>query len=209
MMCRNRRQLVTARCAALAAALSLCVCGCQMQPKRSASPSTILGNPSDAPRTEYVDAASVPTRDDIVAIHHFWPQVPWLRNSSNEVVGFRVPVYFVSGETEKGAFVPGRIFVWVYRIERLASGELERDPAHIWEFNESEAMGYRVRKLASTGYYYGFMLNWPPNLDLAGHEIEVEFGYERLDGRLVLGAARRFKVPVPPDFRPPPARRNP
>ncbi|RMF76472.1 MAG: hypothetical protein D6744_12275, partial [Planctomycetota bacterium] len=83
----------------VALALTPLFCGCQTQTKRSGAPPTVLGAPGDSPPPKYVDAAAVPTRDDIVSIHQFWPQVPWLRDTSGKAVGFRVPVYFVSGET--------------------------------------------------------------------------------------------------------------
>ena len=55
------------------------------------------------------------------------------------------------------------------------------------------------------GYYYGFPLTWPPDADVIGRQIEIAFGYERADGRLVMSPARRFRVPVSQSFRGPPA----
>lgn len=151
------------------------------------------GNPAPAPIM--IDPAKVPTRGDIVAIHQYWPNFPWL-TQSDRVVGFRVTTYFVSGETEKGAFVPGTIFAWVYTLGRGEDGTRTREIAHVWEFDQTAAMSYRVRKEAIGGYFYGFMLAWPANLDLDGKLIEIEFGYERRDKSVVTSAARRFRVPL-------------
>jgi len=150
---------------------------------------------------ETIDPSKVPTRDDIVAIYQFWPNVPWLFES-DRVVGFRVSTYFVSGETELGEFVPGTIFAWVYTLEPGPERRLEREVAHVWEFDQAAAMSYRVAKRAVGGYFYGFMLAWPPNVELEGRLIEIEFGYERGDKTVVTGAARRFRVPVSADYVP-------
>ncbi|HUU95197.1 MAG TPA: hypothetical protein VM487_05625 [Phycisphaerae bacterium] len=181
-------------------AVVLCF-GCKAPPKQGENYADTgrRGQPLSPP--ELIDPTTIPTRDDIVAIHQFWPNVPWLWEA-DRVVGFRAPVYFVSGQTEKGAFVPGTIFVWVYTLERGPDRKPTRNLAHMWEFDESAALNYRVRKEGVAGYFYGFMLNWPPNVELEGRLIEIEFGYERRDKTVVTGAARRFRVPVSADYVP-------
>jgi len=151
---------------------------------------------------EMIDPTTIPTRDDIVAIYQFWPNVPWLLDSGRPV-GFRVTTYFVSGETERGAFVPGTIFAWLYRLEWGPDGKRERVLAHVWEFDQAAAMGYRVRKEAIGGYHYGFALAFPPTVDIQGQLVEIEFGYERRDKTVVTGPARRFQAPVSTDYRRP------
>lgn len=142
-----------------------------------------------------IDPSKVAERDDIVSINMFWQGWPWLSSSEDEVVGFRVPVYFVSGETGKGAFVANRILVWVSVVERGPDGRAKARPVHTWEFTREEAMGFRVRRLAVTGYHYGFMLAWPETLDLTDKEIEIEFGLERANGSVLTSGGRRFRVP--------------
>jgi hypothetical protein len=85
--------------------------------------------------------------------------------------------------------------VWLFQFEPQTDGRLERKLVKVWELNEQDAMGYRVRRESQMGYAYGFFFTWPPNADLSGRTIEIMFGYERLDGKLITGAARRFQVP--------------
>lgn len=176
------------------------------------------------PLPTQIDATAVDTRDDVVAIHHFWKPEPW-RRVEDRAVGFTVPVYFVSAESQKGVFVSGKILIWLYELTPKPDGEFERECVHVWELDRAAALGFRVRKLSVMGYHYGFALTWPPNLDLAGKRIEVVFGYERADGQIVTGPARRFRVPggrtapivdrdadstaaAPPALPPPPKRRT-
>ena len=148
-----------------------------------------------------LDVPEVRTYDDITAIYSFYPKDPWLRDNDGNVVGLRVSVYFQSGETEKGVFVPGKILIWLYSVGRDRSGKLVRTFEHGWEMSEQEAMNWRVRYKRRLGYQYGFPLHWPPKIELAGKQIEVQFGYERKDGRVVEGRPQRFRVPVPPGYR--------
>lgn len=145
-----------------------------------------------------IDPTMVEERDDVVSIQQFWNPQPWINDAAGQPVGFRVPVYLVSGETEKGAFVPGTIICWMYHVDPDApAGTTNRQPLYIWELPRSDAMGFRVRKKALMGFPYYFVLKWPETMTLAGETVEVEFGYERLDKRLVLGAPQRFRVPPP------------
>ncbi len=149
-----------------------------------------------------IDPTKIETRDDIFQIVQFWPQMPWLQRT-DRVVGFKVTVYFRSGETRLGAFVPGNIFVWVYELQPAARGRRERKLAHMWELDQAGALGYRVRKRSIQGYYYGFPLRWDDGLGLEGKLVEIQFGYERGNKQLVLSEPRQFRVPVPVGYVPP------
>lgn len=183
---------LAARCVlssvSLAAAL-LVAAGCTTTPKRNLKP---------AP---YIDVVAAEQRDDIYAIRQLWPQYPWLQDADRTVTGFRVPTYFVSSETEKGAFVPGVIFAWLYEIERRPDGGTERKLRHMWQLDRDQAMGFRVRKLVVLGHPYMLMLFWPREVDVVGKTIEIEFGYERTDGKLIMATTRRFRVPARPGMR--------
>lgn len=182
----------------------LAAAGCELPPDasggsasspvpREASP---LGRaaPARPASGQEIDPTTIETRDDVVAIQTMWNLWPWRVDPERNVIGFKVPVYFVSAQTERGAFVSGTIFCWVYADERGTDGRRERKLVHMWELNHHEAMGFRVRRKAVGGYYYGFILTWPGTLDLAGRDIEVEFGYERRDGRLIT-TSQRLRVP--------------
>jgi hypothetical protein len=172
---------------------------------------TVVGAGCDAPARRNpprgagdttIDPTKIETRDDIVQIIQYWPQMPWLQQG-DRLIGFKVTVYFVSGQTVKGAFVPGNILVWVYELIPVADGRHERKLAHMWEFDEAEALGFRVTRRGIAGYFYGFPLAWPRELALEGKQVEIQFGYERADKKLILSSARRFKVPMPIGYRPP------
>lgn len=153
-------------------------------------------------RQNEIDPTQIETRDDIFEIVQYWPQMPFLQKS-NRIVGFKVTVYFRSGQTQKGAFVPGNIFVWVYELEPVPGGGRKPKLAYMWEFDQAEAMGFRVTKRAIGGYYYGFLLGWPPEVAPEGKLVEIQFGYERADKRVVLSEPRQFRVPVPMGYTSP------
>ena len=183
--------------------LLLFVCaGCQSD--RSSSSGWLGKNQAATARERNkIDSTRIKTRDDIVQIVQFWNQPYWLQDS-RRVSGFKVTVYFVSGESEKGAFVPGNIFVWVYELVPTAPGQYEKKIAHVWEFDEKEAMATRVNKRAVGGYFYGFPLKWPASVSLEGKQIEIQIGYERIGNKqVVLSSPRRFHVPVPIEFASP------
>lgn len=142
-----------------------------------------------------IDPTAVPVRDDISGIQQIWPIMPWLRDTSTgKPVGFRCLVYFVSRQTEKGAFVSGPIVITLSEIISLPGGDAERRPLHTWELDQAAATGFRVRKLAVGGYYYGFILRWPDQLKLAGKRVEVQLSYKRGDGTLVSAAPHSMQV---------------
>lgn len=154
----------------------------------------MLGDPAP-PKSGEIDPTRVATADDITQVVPFWSQSPWLR-SEDRTVGLRVPVYFVSGRSEKGVFVSGRISIKLYRLLRDESDQLVRELVYTWEFDAAQAMNFRVRKASIMGLYYGFVLGWPPDLALDGSLIDVVISYERGDGAVVQ-ATKRWQVPVP------------
>lgn len=197
-----------AACAALCA-LAGCAAPGPAAPKKSAEP-TVGGlsqglsmSQRPQPPTARIDPTKVETRDDIVMVRSIWQAFPWLYDAESTPVGFQVPVYFVSGETEKGAFVPGKIFCRAYRLLNTHDGETVRELIHEWTFNEQQATGFRATKKFILGYCYGFMLTWPKEVRVAGQQIEIEFAYERLNGTVVVGTPRRLQVPAPGQRRPP------
>jgi len=187
-------------------ALAAFCAGCETPPQ-SNPPRSILGGRqgADRRRQNEIDPTKIESRDDIFQIVQFWPQMPWLQKA-DRVVGFKVTVYFRSSETRLGAFVSGNILVWVYELVPAEDGRREPRLAHMWEFDQAEAMGYRITRRSIQGYYYGFPLIWPRELTLEGKQVEIQFGYERADKRVVLSEPRQFRVPVPAGYRPPPTK---
>jgi len=184
---RRRRAAIVV---AIGGAVTLCLSACNMPP----------GRPKPG---EEIDASRAETRDDIVEIVQYWRPEPWLYDADRRPVGFRSTVYFVSGATDRGAFVPGNILIWLYVLEPSTEGVPQRKHVFGWEFDEPQSVLYRVRKASLQGYYYGFPLLWGPEVDVLGREIEVVFGYERKDGRILSAPGRRLHVPVPPGYRRP------
>lgn len=162
------------------AALAALCAGCQAPAQRG---------------TGSIDAARAETRDDIVQIVRYWKAVPWLFDSEGRPVGFSVPIYFVSGQTERGAFVPGKILIWMYVLENQPGGPPKRELVRGWEFNEQESTLYRVTRRTIQGYGYMFPLIWGPNVEVFGKTIEIVFGYERRQGGLLTDPGKRLKVP--------------
>lgn len=159
----------------------------------------IMGRKSDDAPAPTIDPTKIESRDDIVGVNQYWVQDPWIRDpSTNRVTGFMVATYFVSSATEKGAFVKGDILVTVNWLRTYSTGPVERTPLYQWELNESQSTGFRVRKKAVMGYYYGLVLKWPDNIDVAGKQIEIQISYRRASGGQVLKSTpRTFRIDPP------------
>lgn len=140
-------------------------------------------------------------RDDVVAIRNFYPSPPWVQPEEGQVAGVRARTYFISGETGKGRFVDGVVRVELSILQPLEEGTYERQPVHEWRYDVEQARGFRILRPSLAGESYGFVLEWPQALNLAGQTIEVTFRYERTDGKLIEGARRRFTVPLPARLR--------
>ncbi len=180
--------------------------GCVTTTRTGKASSTFGGNEKDPPPTTVtygstdrkpppkINPDKVKPADDIVEIVQFWSNVPWLRDL-NRTVGFQVPTYFVSAKSQAGAFVPGRISVTLQKLENGPNGQRVREPLYRWDLDGEKADSFRVVKKAAGGYYYGFVLVWPEDVHVDGQEVEIQFNYERGDGRVVKGNPREFKVP--------------
>lgn len=174
------------------ALLALAGSACALTQPNGTTPTLTVEAPKDV---NVVQTERVPPEDDIFKIVQYWPQHPWLMRDER-IVGFKVPTYFISGKTQRGAFVPGNVRVDLYRLDIYNDGTYDRTLVQGWTFDEATAAGFRVRKRTIQGYYYGFVLEWDRSLDLTGNFIEIAFGYERIsDGRIVQAATRRLKVP--------------
>lgn len=185
--------------------IAVLLCGCESTHTRPSPGSTWLGQGSQQhdPNANRIDSTRIETRDDVIQIVTYWNQPYWLQDSER-VRGFKTTVYFVSGQSEKGTFVPGNIFVWVYELVPVKNGRYERKLAYGRQFTEAEAMVLRVNKVAAGGYFYGMILQWPNELHLEGKRIEIQIGYERrADKQVVLSPPRSFSVPVPNNYLPP------
>lgn len=148
------------------------------------------------PKNAEVDVTKTEEHDDVYEIASLLPNNPWIRGQGSKIVGLRVPAYFVSGTTRRGSYVPGTILAWVYGYEADAAGNPQRVPLHVWEFDRTEAMNWRITKRSVMGYPYMFLLRWPQEIDLEGRTIELELGYERQkDKQVVVSPAKRLKVP--------------
>lgn len=136
-------------------------------------------------------------RDDIVSIYQFYQVEPWTQDEEKRVNGLSARVYFSSAQNGKGIFVPGPIQVRLHVLQRRPDGTYERQPAFQWVFSEQDAQLFRVTKTSTLGDSYGFVLQWPKELELAGRDIELRFSYTRTDGKEILGRPITFRVPTP------------
>ena len=206
MMVGNQyRRRVGAACIAVAVLASLLQAGCagSSQELGAVPPGVgVIGSgspPVKPPPT--IDASKISARDDIVRIHSYWGDYPWLTDSDQRPFGLKARVYFVDIETERGSFVAGTIAAEMYLLTRTRDGRRHRELLHEWRFDTDQAMGYRIRRKAVTGYSYGLVLPWPEHVDVVGRQIELVFRYDRTDGRVIKSSPKRFRVPVPPGFR--------
>ncbi|MCA9242328.1 MAG: hypothetical protein KDA32_00125 [Phycisphaerales bacterium] len=177
--------------------MALVGAGCEAPPKGQVPSDVRILNTDSRPtvKPREVEPTRVPARDDIIEIIQYWPRDPWgLRDG--RVRAFRVATYFVSGKTEKGAFVDGVIRAHLYRLYADDKGDPQRELAHEWELPASEAMGFAVRKAAIGGYYYGFILSWPDDLNLGGDWVQIVFSYQRNDGREIESPPKLLRVPM-------------
>lgn len=130
-------------------------------------------------------------KDDVFQIASFASRLPWLERDGR-AVGMWLPVFFVSGKTEKGVFVPGDIYVWVWKLTRTLDGDVA-ELVKVWQFDEREAFGLRKTKTTMMGDGYGLILEWG-DINLEGERILLQIGYRRLDGRDILSPQREFLV---------------
>lgn len=149
------------------------------------------GKPPE-PGTE-VDTRRVELRDDITDISCRWKDPIWI-HKAGDVVGFRVPVFFISSETRLGAFVSGDIQVNLYLLER-EQDEVLRGLVHTWELSPEKAADFRLRRTVVGGYMYGLILAWPEEFDLHGRHIEIEIQYIRGDGQTISYPPKLYRVP--------------
>lgn len=179
--------------------------GCVTTQKTSA-PRSALGGASERDATisysevqrrkpaPQINPDKVGSSDDIVEIVQFWSNVPWIRDLGR-TVGFQVPTYFVSAKSQAGTFVPGNVAVILQRVQTGPDGEAVREPLYRWDLDARAANDFRVVKKVAGGYAYSFVLTWPEEVRVDGKKIEIQFVYERGDGRLVKGTPREFNVP--------------
>lgn len=141
-----------------------------------------------------IEPEKVQLRDDITDISCRWKDPIWLFRSGS-VVGFRVPVFFISAATQLGAFVSGDIQVNLYLLERGDDGEILRGIIHSWELGPEKAADFRFNRTVVGGYMYGLILAWPEQFDLHGRDVEIEIQYQRGDGQVISYPAKHYRVP--------------
>ncbi len=164
----------------IAAAVGLLV-GCEAQQPRN------NGTPT-------INAATIPSRTDIRRVHAFWRTNPWI-TVDGRLRGIQVRTYFVSAETERGAFVDGDIVMRMFARDANEQGELERRQLYEWILTPEQAMGFRVRKEAAMGYSYGLVLSWPSELRFPADEVDFVVGYRAPGGRFVATPPKPFRLP--------------
>lgn len=155
-----------------------------------------------AGQREKFDASAIRTDDNIISVVVLWDERDlWLyRPENTEVVaGFRMNTYFVSGTTDKGAFVPGLIRAKAAMDQVQPDGAVK--PVVVFEktLDVEQAMKWRYTTKKLMGYGYGLQIDWPRELDdiVAGRQIQVVVEYISNSGRVVRSSARRLAVPAP------------
>lgn len=190
------------RVAGVALAAAIVAAGCRApQPKNPYADlriSAAASTPQQPAPT--IDPTTFKTHDDIYQIVPLWVPPVWLEDPPGQAVGFKARVYFSSSSHKKAVFVSGPITVSMSRLVRRLGRGFDRHVVYEWKLDEREALGYRVTKEAIGGLSYGFMLRWPPEVDVYGKAIEIVFSYTRGDGRVVRSGPKRLLVPLPSGF---------
>lgn len=135
---------------------------------------------------------------DIVAVHKFFDDTPWLLFSSDgtgRVDGVKITVYLEGAGKGKGVFGSGTIIVTMYRIARDAQGAEIVKPIHTWEMDAERAYVWRAKHETALGWGYGLRMQWPSDLDVAGQEVAFDVKYERESGQVIASRPQRFLVP--------------
>lgn len=139
--------------------------------------------------------------DNVVMIRQFYAADPWIRDEEGRVAGVLARVYFAAAarddEVPKGIFVPGTIKAELYVLTLRPDGTNERVLVHEWTFDEQQAQGYRVRRTSRMGSSYGLILRWPPEVNVTGREIQMQFSYKTQAGKVITQRGSRFRVPLP------------
>lgn len=146
-------------------------------------------------------------RDDIVEICQFPPPLMWLHDVEGRVTGIHIRLYLVSGQTDRGVFVPGTINATLYALAVRPDGSYERKVAQTWALDERVTTDLRFTTRSPMGDSYGLFLRWPPEVTPAGSEVQLEISYRRRDGHVVRAQGGRFTVPPPQGARARPASR--
>lgn len=136
-------------------------------------------------------------RDDIVWIVQYSNAYPWLRDEDGRVNGLAARVYFISSQTEKGAFVPGTFQAQLHTLTPLRDGSYQRELVQEWSYSEERARGFRMTERSLLGESYGLVLRWPSELGIVGREVQLKLLYSRQDGAAVIGRGSRLRVPPP------------
>jgi hypothetical protein len=148
-----------------------------------------------------VGAPAGTVRDNVVMIRQFYAADPWIRDEEGRVTGVLARVYFAAAarddEVPKGIFVPGTIKAELYILTLRPDGSNERVLIHEWKFDEQQAQGYRVRRVSRMGCSYGLILRWPPEVNVMGREIQMQFSYQTQAAKVVTQRGSRFRVPLP------------
>ncbi len=176
--------------------LTIVLAGCAAPQPAAKPPPPLLPGPQ-APKKPVAAPKGATTTDNIVEIAQFYASQPWIVDDEGRYVGLRVRAYFVSGETGKGAFVPGTITASLFALTTRPDGTYSREKVYDWTFDAQQAYPFEIPKPSPMGYSYGLILRWPPELNLMGREIQVVLSYQRQNGQLVVARGIQHTVPYP------------
>jgi hypothetical protein len=202
-------------CPIAAAVLTLILAGCQ-NPRNDASgapqsrPAPAIGDmPSQRksgpprkldPKLEEVIRMREPNVVGISCLYD--PFNPWLWNSERtHIKGVKVGALYLLGPESTGVFGDGVIRPRIYVLQRDQQGKADYKLLKEWSFNTQEAIPFRAKRRTRWGWGYGLFLSWG-DLDLTGRDIRLIVNFERLDGLVIAGNKKDWRVPVgQPDQR--------
>lgn len=147
---------------------------------------------------EVRQAVKAPLDPDIVKVYTYSSNNPFMsfdEAGDRNPEGMKIAYYAVSARPpNKGAYADGLIRIKMYAVEEQEDGPPQGRLVKVWEYTPDEAWGWRSAKESVMGWGYQFFLNWG-DADVYGKEIRLVPEFVRLDGKLVRGSPRSFKVP--------------
>ncbi|MCH7807827.1 MAG: hypothetical protein IIB60_01275 [Planctomycetes bacterium] len=146
-----------------------------------------------AGRSAQASAKSAPHERAIRAVRCIYDRRPWLnvdKAGDRDPEGIWYRVYLDAGD-RRGVWREGMFHIEMYRIDRVASDEIERILVSDWHYPTS-TMGRLGKGMMGEGYI--IKLVWADKT-IAGKEVELITQFEDTQGRKARSGTKRFRVP--------------
>jgi hypothetical protein len=174
------------------------VAGCAGgQNNQTQSPTPMSGKDDPAPTPAQVARMIEPNVLGIACLYD--PFSPWIWNTEHtQVKGVRIAALYLLGPNSTGVFGDGTIHPRMYLAYKDAQGKLDYKLIKEWSFDTQQAMPFRAKKRVRWGWGYGLFLPLG-DMDLTGKDIRLTVSFERIDGLVITGNKKDFRIPAKPE----------